>query len=178
MVGARVLSQIHQRLNQAMDTREGFFGNIGIILLGDLLQLRPVRAKTIFSQDSTELDVVPERLHLYRSLFQPVFLTVSQRQKGDQAFSNLLLRAREGLLTDEDDVTLNSRSLNQLNPDRSCISTLLQTEFAKATWLYPHNRAVSDHNTRELRRLSSATGFSIIQMCAVDEGRMAIPKRC
>ena len=118
MVGARVLSQIHQRLNQAMDTREGFFGNIGIILLGDLLQLRPVRAKTIFSQDSTELDVVPERLHLYRSLFQPVFLTVSQRQKGDQAFSNLLLLAREGLLTDEDDMTLNSRSLNQLNPDR------------------------------------------------------------
>jgi len=176
MVGARVLSQIHQRLNQAMSTPEGFFGNIAVILLGDFLQLRPVRAKTIFSQDSTELDIVPGRFHLYHSLFQPVFLTIPQRQKGDQVFSNLLLRAREGQLTDEDDVALNSRSLNQLNPDRSYISTLLQTEFAKATWLYPYKVMVNAHNGKEIRKLSENSGFPIIQMRAVDEGKITVPK--
>ena len=176
MVGARVLSQIHQRLNQAMSTPEGFFRNIAVILLGDFLQLRPVRAKTIFSQDSTELDIVPGRFHLYHSLFQPVFLTIPQRQKGDQVFSNLLLRAREGQLTDEDDVALNSRSLNQLNPDRSYISTLLQTEFAKATWLYPYKVMVNAHNGKEIRKLSENSGFPIIQMRAVDEGKITVPK--
>jgi len=175
MVGARILSQIHQRLNQAMGTPDGLFGNIAIILLGDFLQLRPVRAKNIFNKDSTELHHGTDRVHLYRSLFKPVFLTVSQRQKGDQAFSHLLLRAREGLLTDEDDIALNLRSLNETNPDRSHIKTLLETDFNKATWLYPHKKAVSDHNSKELQKLSLLTETPIVKFRAVDEGKITIP---
>ena len=175
MVGARILSHVNQRLNQAMNTPEGFFGNVGIILLGDFLQLRPVRAKTIFNTDSTELSIIPDRLHLYHSLFQPVFLTVSQRQKGDEAFAQLLLRAREGLLTDEDDVTLNLRSPNQTNPDRDQIKSLLDADFSRATWLFPLKKFVNDHNNKEIRKLSQATGSPIITFCAIDEGKIAIP---
>jgi len=179
MVGARVLSQIHQRLNQAMDVPNGFFGNIGVILLGDLLQLPPVRATTIFATDdidAKDLTIVPNRLHLYRSLFKPIFLTVPQRQKGDQAFAQLLLRAREGQLTPEDDVTLNHRSLSQTNPNRAQILALLETEFAGATWLYPRKVDVGAHNWREITRLTTATGHPLFTFSALDEGKITVPK--
>ena len=176
MVSARILSQVHQRLNQVTDTPDGFFGNIGVILLGDFLQLRPVCAKSIFSKDCTELEIVPDCLHLYRSLFKPVFLTISQRQRGDQHFAHLLQRARRGQLTDEDEITLNCRSLNLGNPHLKTIKALLQTEFSKATWLFPYKKSANSHNQQELRKLSIATGAPIVTVCAVDEGKIALPK--
>ncbi len=78
MVSARLLKQIHLRLNQIFEVQTGFFGNQAIMLVGDLAQLPPVCAKFLF-EDTRDTLAMPG-FHLFKSLFHPAFLTVPQRQ--------------------------------------------------------------------------------------------------
>ena len=100
MVESRILADVHQRLNQVMKTPDGFFGNLGVVLLGDFFQLPPVHAHCVFDSQVPELRTAGGT-HLYRDLFEAVFLTISQRQRDDLNFSRALRNARLGKLTDE-----------------------------------------------------------------------------
>ena len=53
MVRSDMLYQIHERLQQIKQNTE-LFGNVAIILFGDLLQLKPVQGNFIFERPRNE----------------------------------------------------------------------------------------------------------------------------
>ena len=174
MVGSRILADVHHRLNQVMNTPGGYFGNLGVILLGDFYQLPPVHANYVFDVKSPHLKT-PAGVHLYRDLFKPVFLTVPQRQKGDLPFAQVLLNARLGTLTAEDDVILQSRSLSFLNENRSQLEARLTTDFDNAPRLFWQNRKADEYNTQRITKLAVDTGLPVIRMEAADRGSTTVP---
>jgi len=82
MVSSLILNRVHRRLNQVLSTPDGIFGNIGVILLGDFLQLQPVLARALYEPGCPFVNL-GVGFHLYRRVFHPVFLQANQRQKGD-----------------------------------------------------------------------------------------------
>ena len=113
--------------------------------------------------------------HISRYFFQPVFLTVSQRQKRDLASSNALRNAREGTLTTEDDTLFHSRSLNSTNQARRMLEADLASSFKGAVRLFWTKEAVATHNQRSLTHLAAETGERVIHMTAVDVGKVVTP---
>ena len=99
-------------------------------MTGDLYQLPPVCGKAIY-EDFPDVTIVTNTLHLFKNFFCPIFLTISQRQREDEAFAQLL-RARVGEMLPEDCALLNSRSLNLDNPKRAEILLLLKEFFGNA----------------------------------------------
>lgn len=174
MVGSRILADVHYRLNQAMSTPEGYFGDLGVILLGDFFQLPPVRASYVFDLGSPFLRS-PKGVHLYRDLFKPVFLTISQRQKGDLAFSKALRNARLGSLTPEDDILLQSRYISVTNNDRAKLLGQLTTDFADAPRLFWKNRTADNYNNQRIVELARDSGRPIVRMLAKDRGPGTVP---
>ena len=104
----------------------------------------------------------------FRYFFQPVFLTVSQRQKSDLASSNALRNAREGTLTTEDAILFHSRSLNSTNQARRMLEADLASSFKRAMGLFWTKEAVAAH-------LAAETGERVIHMTAVDVGKVVTP---
>ncbi len=98
MVGDKLLTVIHQQLCQISGKTEPF-GGFNIVVIGDFCQIRPIKAKYAFHN------------HLLWHLFTPKFLMENHRQSSDTAYTKLLNRARVGMLTEEDHVTLKKRLL-------------------------------------------------------------------
>jgi ATP-dependent DNA helicase PIF1 len=101
MIGLEFLTLIDRRLRQAFPAhRDVPFGNLSIILVGDLGQLPPVRDKPLYA-DMKGLDAKYQRggglFRLFTTMF---YLTTSHRQDGstlqDNTFKNALERLRDG----------------------------------------------------------------------------------
>ena len=125
MVSNYHLAFFNQRLVEIFDTsndKDGWFGKINIILLGDLLQLRPVKADFVFEDLNTS--TFKENMkgmfahNLWKELFRYDELTINMRQQGDQTYSDILHRIRLGIVTKEDINILEKRLLNfeSMNP--------------------------------------------------------------
>lgn len=106
MIGALFLSQISDRLKHATGI-ERPFGGINVIFAGDFGQLKPVRAKTLFSHELVQsigtYQISSEHgvksltgAYLWRQVNHVVILRKNVRQTNDPCYSNLLLRVREG----------------------------------------------------------------------------------
>jgi len=108
----------------------------------------------------------------FRYFFQPVFLTVSQRQKRDLVSSIALQNAREGTLTTEDAILFHSRSLNGTNQARRMLEGNLASSFKGAVGLFWTKEAVAAQNERSL---AAETGERVIHMMAVDVGKVVTP---
>ena len=93
---------------------EGWFGKKHILVIGDLLQLPPVREGPCYLQMFGEQ--VQKFLgclagHNLWSLFQYKVLTINMRQKGDETYRQLLSRIRFGTLLTSDMQLLQTRQL-------------------------------------------------------------------
>ncbi|XP_008182247.1 ATP-dependent DNA helicase PIF1-like [Acyrthosiphon pisum] len=140
MVPYEMLCMIDSRLKQ-LKNNEDFFGGINILVLGDLMQLPPVRASQVFQQ--------PERMipatRLW-GLFSLVELTENMRQQGDQTFIDILNALRVGeLMQSQIEILINKQS------------TDTDGEFAleKALRIYPTNDQVNNHNQKVLNYFKS-----------------------
>jgi len=169
MMASRVLRALHTRLNFAMNTPAGYFGDVAVVLFGDPLQLPPVCATAIY-QNCKELSV-SNTFHLYRSLFTPFVLRMPQRQRGHDDFARLLLRARVGALTPDDVGRLATRTL-RCNP---ALQTNLKNEFKDAIWLLPRKQAAMQRNEIRVREVANDTGQQLYLMRAQDEVRGGAP---
>ena len=49
MVGADMLFRIHRRMQEVFKNRD-YFGGVGVVLVGDLLQIPPVQERQIFAE--------------------------------------------------------------------------------------------------------------------------------
>ena len=136
MVSANMLYALHMRLNLIFGKQNQpgvYFGGIGIILVGDLYQLKPVLASYVFE------DLENSSLNLFRLLFHPIFLTTIHRQKRDLPFMHLLSRVRVGEQTDEDYEFLSSLHVS-VNKKK------YETQYETVSHLFPTKKLTHEHN--------------------------------
>ena len=142
LLGSDMLYRIHVRLCEVFQT-DALFGNRSVILVGDLLQLPPVKANYIFEEPSRDshLKAFHSASNIFDS-FSPHVLQHNHRQGDSKIFANTLNRVREGILTEEDNKLLESR--------------LTSEEFLddEAMHIFYTNREVNDHNEKMLRKLN------------------------
>ena len=110
LVKSDMLYQLHFRLAREIMQRPDLpFGGVSVILLGDLLQIRPVNGKFVFqAPNNKELELT----HMMDSLwekFEVITLKTNHRQGEDKPYADLLNRVRFGEQTVEDFNLLRTR---------------------------------------------------------------------
>ncbi|XP_008184877.1 ATP-dependent DNA helicase PIF1-like [Acyrthosiphon pisum] len=136
MVPYEMLCMIEFRLRQ-LKSPEEMFGEINVLLFGDLMQIPLVKRQPVFSQSR---HMIPAT-HLWE-LFTLIELTQNMRQQGDTTFFDVLNALRIGELTTSHMFVLMSR-----------VSTETDGEFSieKAMRIYPTNKQVEAHSNKVLQ---------------------------
>ena len=81
LLGADMLYKIHLRLNEILQIDSPYgFGGITIVLVGDLLQLAPVKAKYIFEPPRNQHFKAFHEANPLWSTFEPMILQQNHRQ--------------------------------------------------------------------------------------------------
>ena len=152
MVSADYLYNLHKRLMELFDSKDDFGGR-ALMLVGDLLQLPPVKATAIFKQPKSDknkiihdmTDANGKNIGNLWDNFQVVVLKTNFRQGNGNPWTELLNRVRKGEATAEDIKVLESR-----RP-----SLLSQEEYDDATHVFFKNKDVYAHNLKMLRKLKT-----------------------
>jgi hypothetical protein len=138
MVKPDLLYQLHLRLKEVKNVDKPF-GNVCIIILGDLMQLKPVQGNYAFDMPRC-IDF--KSYHTQWPLFDQfsiVELITNHRQGSDKTYAELLERVRFGRQTDADIELLQSRIITEDNP--ICKNALM---------IYGTNAAVNRFNAKML----------------------------
>lgn len=146
MVSSDMLYHIHARLCDIFQNTK-LFGGIGIMLVGDLLQLRPVEAKYIFQRPKTQkFQVLYNSEDSLWNSFEVVNLVHNHRQGDGSRWADTLNRFRDGSFTKEDDV--------KVIEDRVIKDDSIG-ELKDACHVFYTNREVSGHNEMMLLSLGN-----------------------
>ena len=149
MVKVDTLYQIDVRLREIKGVSKPF-GGVSLVLLGDPLQLRPVRGSYPWEEPKNEKY---RRVHLIEpiwKMFLPVILRTNHRQGSDRIFSEILNRIRIGEQNDKDLDILSSRVFKR--EDRSIPEDSVH--------IFATNAEVNQWNQVFLERLEGAE-FSV-----------------
>jgi hypothetical protein len=138
MISYETLRHIHLRCQQLKNNNEPF-GGLNIILMGDLLQLKPVHGNWIYDQPSC----LSHENHLWK-MFEMIQLEKNQRQIGDQTYGDLCSRIRLGKLIAQDLDLLNSRLISNIKDKK---------QFENCIFLAARKKTVADFNSNELAKL-------------------------
>ena len=111
MMGADMLYMVHMRLCEIFqaDEKTEFFANKSVILVGDLLQLKPVRAQYIFEEPGNEHFAAFSKECSLFDQFEPIVLEHNHRQAEERDFADTLNRIRIAAWNDEDEALLRTR---------------------------------------------------------------------
>ena len=137
-----MLYQIDQRLKEIMLSEERF-GGISVILLGNILQLKPVRARNIFDEPTSDQWKFGHQLESLWETFLPVKLTYNHRQAGEGRFADLLKRIARGIKTPEDLELLRTRVVPENDP------SIPDDTF----YVFPNRETIREYNEKELNHL-------------------------
>ena len=152
MVSSDYLYNLHKRMMELFDSKDDFGGRT-LMLVGDLLQLPPVRATAIFNPPKSHKNEVIYNItnengenigNLWENC-QVVVLKTNFRQGNGNPWTELLNRVRIGEATAEDIKILASRKP----------SLLSQTEYDMATHVFFKNKDVYAYNNNMLRKIKS-----------------------
>ena len=124
MVSVDFLYNLHKRLMEVFDSKDDFGGR-GLMLVGDLLQLPPVRATPIFKKPkSGKMKILSEMVDKDSNPIgdlwgqsEVVVLKTNFRQGEGDPWTELLNRVRIGKPTTEDIKLLASRKSSELTKD-------------------------------------------------------------
>ena len=114
MVGKKMFSFLDTRLKKIKGNIQSF-GDVSILAVGDLLQLKPVFDDWIFNDLDKGITALAP--NLWTDLFSMQELTEIMRQKDDLDFAKLLNRLRENRLTENDYKILEKRKITRDDPD-------------------------------------------------------------
>lgn len=147
MMSSKMLYQVDRRLREILQNNNPF-GNVSILVVGDLYQLCPVFASHVFHvfvpDDYSE--IAPTTTW---ELFTMYELTEIQRQIGDIEFCSLLIRMSRGEMTDRDIQLIRSRKVTDRNiPPNDAIR------------LFFTNQECENYNTTLLNTLNTETAVS------------------
>ena len=140
LVKSDFLYQIHFRLSRDIRQNDLPFGNVGVILCGDPLQIKPPSGSHVFQPPSNEKFNLEWSISPLWERFQPVILKTNHRHGNDRIYADICNRARVGKLTDEDKKLLNSRVFPKN-------SSKLPTDYLFASGT---NLIVNEHNQKML----------------------------
>lgn len=160
MVSNHVLLNIHLRLCEIFGYNESvLFGNKTIIVVGDLLQLPPVRAAYVFKPINMNFN----NINLW-SHFQMCELTEVMRQKGDLQFIPILNNIRIGKIDFKD--------IKLLEQQKISLHQLDEKHFENATVLFAENSLKDLYNGKRLK----AIPHPIISVKAIDKMPQDMPE--
>ena len=177
MVSNIMLEFIHLRLSslKGTESNEGvFFGGMNIVVLGDLLQLPPVKAPCCFEaiRPKDYRTMIPgsvgivHPVHLWQQ-FSYAELTQNMRQKGDGKYADLLNRLRLADTSEGMDL-LEERVVSEGATGVACIPALLtrlESEGKRPVCLLPQVDQVDRANAAML----VAKGLKHVFLHAVDQ---------
>ncbi|KAJ8889128.1 hypothetical protein PR048_008622 [Dryococelus australis] len=154
MVPYEMLCMIDSRQKQLKHSEE-LFGDINMLLFGNLMQLPPVRGNQVFDQP---LRLAPAT-HLWRR-FTLVELTENMRQQGNASFVDIFNALRIGELQSEHFVEL----ISKVNTSRVATG---EFSIGKALRIYLTNQQANDHNQAVLEHFR-AKGTTMFKTKAQD----------
>ena len=152
MIGETTFNDLDMRLQKIMNNDKPF-GGISVILIGDLMQLPPVRQKSIFDDVNYNWD-----------LFKLHELVEIVRQNSDPEFAALLNRLRE--TDDPEDIS---------DDDIEIIRALADTDTSE--WpdryikLYMFNHLVDQDNVSALNKLVKSSHVELFEIKAKDSSK-------
>ena len=142
MVSSDYLYKMHHRLTDVFQNNQPF-GGIGIMFVGDLLQLRPVKGSFIFqSPRNSAYSTHFEDTSLWHNL-EAISLKHNHRQGENCNWTQTLNRLRIGEPNEDDIDLLKSRIITKLSKNYPY----------EACHLFFTNKEVNDHNDNLLCRL-------------------------
>ena len=144
MLSCDLLYMIHKRLCEIF-VSEDLFAAKALLLVGDLMQLKPIMARFIFDTPSNKKFL---SLHQVDPLWQNCEVIVLKRnfRQGEGNYSDILNRARTGDLTDADKAILETR---RLQPKRH------KKIIDEALHVFWTNDEVEEMNLKKLNQLPS-----------------------
>ena len=132
MVGHGMLNFISERLKQIKNSNKPF-GNVSVIVIGDLFQLKPVFDRWIFENLAAQYGALAT--NLWKDHFQMYELTEIMRQKDDLEFANMLNRLREGQHSQDDLTELRKCIVDKNMLQHNCSTPhLYTTRKAAQSW--------------------------------------------
>jgi hypothetical protein len=161
MVGATLMSDISNRIRKGRsylgESSEKPFGGINVIFFGDMGQLKPVCAKSLFAWENvkklspnmkeTELGQTAIcGTFLWNQLNKVVILKKNQRASKDPEFANMLARIRLGIAWDGYKTMSEEQRMNDVNYECSDYATLKKREL----------RSIVKENPSEIERFRDA----------------------
>ena len=153
VVGSNMLLQIDKHLQQLKGKRDDTFGNISILAVGDLHQLRPVAQPHVFAQVGHAYAQLHKSGSLWLDEFKMIKLDKIMRQRGDSHFAQLLCRVCTASCTQEDIKVLESRVITDDHPDYP--HDVLHT--------YPRNQNVDEKNKLKLQEIAPEEQHEVIK---------------
>ena len=142
MVSADMLYRLELRLCEIFMSEDHFGGKI-VIFVGDPLQLKPVKARYIFSNPSCQRYSPMFHMDSLWEKFKSIVLKTNHRQGSGTDWCQILNRARVGELTNEDKEILESRRMKH-HPN---------VNFENAWHVFYPNKEVKAYNMKKLREL-------------------------
>ena len=161
LVGADQFYNVHRRLVDVLQMDE-LFADRAIMLVGDLMQIKPVKAPYIFQEPKNEQNkaLYNSKYNLWKSC-ENVELIINKRQ-GVSPWTDTLNRIRFGEQTEDDVAMLEER----------CTSKF-ERNFDDAFHISFTNDAVNDHNNKILEDLDGITITMQAKIGGVPEGKVA-----
>ena len=109
MLKADMFYQLDLRLRELKQDTENPFGGCSIVLLGDILQLKPVMGRYIFEEPICEDYHISHAIDPLWKKMEVLFLTYNHCQGEDFQYAEILNRMRSGSHTEEDCMILQQR---------------------------------------------------------------------
>ena len=97
------LVNLDKKLRHLTQKSTVLFGEVGIIFVGDFHQLNPVKGTPLYKANNVQ----------FRAINRAVFLNRSHRFKQDPVFGNILRKFRNGEITEDDILFINSRYIEE-----------------------------------------------------------------
>ena len=160
MVKSDLLYQIDLRLQEISEKIGIPFGGIGLMVFGDMMQLKPCMGRYIFQNPLNEDFLTTHRIDSRWSMFSSILLEKNHRQGKDKQYADLLNRVRIEDHTEEDLELLETRVRQKGHKDLKEVDIYItgkRKECAKANLLYIVRlpgpmiklRAIHDHPLRK-----------------------------
>ena len=144
MISSDQLYKVNELL-QEIFISEDFFGGKGLLLVGDLLQLKPVRAKFIFTRPKSRRYTEKFNCLPLWEWFDVIVLEENKRHGKDSKWTQILNRIRLGQHTADDMKVLDSRKIEHFP----------NVDFKSAVHAFYTNFEVQQYNDEKLTALST-----------------------
>lgn len=145
MIDADMLYKIHDRLCEIFYPSEDPFAGKSILLVGDIMQLRPIKGRFIFQEPKSERYVPLYETDPLWELFEVVVLETNHRQGEGNIWTEDLKFMRVGKLTEEIIARLEERRLENFP----------NLDTTNACHIYYTNMESEKQNTKNLRSLKT-----------------------